>query len=241
MGKKRIKVKESKERWYYGWYIVIAASLITLLTVGFRLGVGPFVKPVMADLGMTRTELSLIMAISALIYGLGMPLAGFLLKRYNTRFVLIAGVIMVCVALVWAITAKGLIPFLLSFGILLSLGLSFLSPVALTPIVSSWFVRQRGKALFNLSTGSMAGIAIMTPLETILINSLSWQKTLLLFAGLFICVVIPCALFVFRDEVPAGADGERSEVAVSIKLMGRYHNWKSPGGTHSRLKPFGRL
>lgn len=44
-------VKESSEGRYYGWYIVSAASLITLLTVGFRLGVGPFVKPVMMDLG----------------------------------------------------------------------------------------------------------------------------------------------------------------------------------------------
>ena len=209
-------VKESSGSRYYGWYIVIAASLITLVTVGFRLGVGPFVKPVMTDLGMSRTEFSFIVAISALIYGLGMPLAGFLLKRYSTRFVLIAGVIMVCCALVWAISAKGMISFLLSFGILLSLGLSFLSPVALTPIVSSWFVRQRGKALFYLSTGSMAGIAIMTPLETILIRLLGWQQTLLLFTGLFICVVVPCALFVFRDEVPEGADGEISEFKVGI-------------------------
>lgn len=213
-------MEESSERWYYGWYIVIAASLITLLTVGFRLGVGPFVKPVMTDLGMTRTEFSLIVAISALIYGSGMPLAGFLLKRYSTRLVLIAGVIMVCGSLVWTISAKGMISFLLSFGILLSLGLSFLSPVALTPIVSSWFVRQRGRALFYLSTGSMAGIAIMTPLEMMLIKSLGWRQTLLLFAGLFICVVIPCALFVFRDEVSEGADGERSEVAVGIKAKG---------------------
>lgn len=210
-------LKESSESRYYGWYIVSAASLITLLTVGFRLGVGPFVKPVMSDLGMTRTEFSLIMAISALIYGLGMPLAGFLLKRYSTRLVLIAGVIIVCGSLVWTISAKGMISFLLSFGILLSLGLSFLSPVALTPIISSWFVRQRGRALFYLSSGSMAGIAIMTPLETLLINFLGWQQTLLLFAGLFVCVVIPCALFVIRDEVPEGADGERSEVAVGIK------------------------
>jgi len=205
-------MEASSEGWYYGWYIVIAASLITLLTVGFRLGVGPFLKPIMTDFGMTRTEFSLIVAISALIYGLGMPLAGFLLKRFSTRLVLLAGVIMVCSSLVWTISAKGTISFLLSFGILLSLGLSFLSPVALTPIISSWFVRQRGRALFYLSSGSMAGIAIMTPLETLLIKFLGWQQTLLLFAGLFICVVIPCALFVFRDEVPEGADGERSNV-----------------------------
>ena len=167
---------------------------------------------------MSRTVFSLIVAASALVYGLGMPLAGILLKRYSTRFVLIAGVVMVDVSLVWTISARGTISFLLSFGILLSLGLSFLSPVALTPIVSSWFVRQRGKALFYLSTGSMAGIAIMSPLETFLIDSLGWQQTLLLFAGLFVFIVIPCALFVMRDEVPEGADMEKSEVEEGIRV-----------------------
>ncbi|MBC2722413.1 MAG: MFS transporter [Desulfosporosinus sp.] len=211
-------VNENSNSKYYGWYIVLAASIITLLTVGFRLGVGPFVKPVIHDLGMSRTEFSLIVAVSALVYGLGMPLAGILLKRYSTRLVLIAGVIMVDVSLVWTIYARGIISFLLSFGILLSLGLSFLSPVALTPIVSNWFVRQRGKALFYLSTGSMAGIAIMSPLETFLIESLGWQQTLFMFAGLFVCIVIPCALFVMRDEVPEGADMKKGEIDEGIKV-----------------------
>ena len=213
-----MNIKENRESRYYGWYIVMAASIITLLTVGFRLGVGPFVKPIMTDLGMTRTDFSLIVAISALVYGIGMPLAGFLLKRYSTRFVLIMGLIMVSSSLIWTIFAKGMISFTMSFGVLLSLGLSFLSPVALTPIISSWFVRQRGRALFYLSSGSMAGIAIMSPLETFLIELVGWQQTLLLFAGLFICIVLPCALFVMRDEVPEGADRVRGKVSGGIKV-----------------------
>lgn len=30
------------ERWYYGWNIVAGATVLTLLTVGMRLGIGPF-------------------------------------------------------------------------------------------------------------------------------------------------------------------------------------------------------
>src|SRR5699024_59097 len=115
--------------------------------------------------------------------------------------------IITCGSILWTISAKSSISFLLSFGILLSLGLSFLSPVALTPIISSWFVRRRGKALFYLATGSMAGIAIVTPLEGILISAIGWQQTFLVFAGLFICIVIPPALFIMHDEPPEGADG----------------------------------
>ncbi|UOQ94816.1 MFS transporter [Halobacillus shinanisalinarum] len=194
-------------RTYYGWYIVASASVIVLLTMGLRMGVGPFVKPIMLDLAMSRTEFSLIVAIGMIVYGLGMPLAASLLKRYNTCFVLLTGLITVSASILWTISSKGFFSFLLSFGVFLSLGLAFLSNITLAPIISKWFVQQRGKALFYLSTGGMAGIAIMTPVSTLLIQLVGWQQTLLLFAGVFICVVLPSAIFVMREHVPEGADG----------------------------------
>jgi len=192
---------------YYGWYIVASASVIVLLTMGLRMGIGPFVKPMMLDLALSRTEFSLIVSIGMIVYGLGMPLAGSLLKRFSTRFVLLTGLLTVCASILWTISSKGLVSFLLSFGIFLSLGLAFLSNITLAPIVSNWFVQQRGKALFYLSTGGMAGIAVMTPVETLLIQLVGWQQTLLIFAGVFICVVLPSSIFVMREDVPEGADG----------------------------------
>ena len=192
---------------YFGWYITMTATLITLLSSGFRMGVGPFVKPLVTDLGMSRTELSFILAVSTLVFGIGMPLAGILLKYYSTRFVLIVGVILDCAAVLGTLTLPGILAFFLMFGVLLSLGLSFTSQVVLTPIISRWFIYQRGKALFYLSTGAMAGIAVMTPLETILINSLGWQRTLIVIAVLLTVIIIPAAFFIMKDEAPEGADG----------------------------------
>jgi MFS family permease len=205
-------LKKKSRGLYFGWYIVFAASLITLLTTGFRLGIGPFVMPIMEDLGITRTDFSMIVSISMLVYGIGMPLAGWLLKYYSTRFVLMSGVLVVSGSIVWTIMSQGIISFLSSFGILLSLGLSFISSVALTPLVNKWFIRQRGKALFYLTTGSMAGIAIMTPLETVLIKAVGWQNTLLIFMGMVICIVIPSSFFIMREDVPPGADGNREKI-----------------------------
>lgn len=192
---------------YYGWYIILASSIIVLLSMGMRMGIGPFVNPVMEDLGLSRTAISIIIAIGMLVYGIGMPIAGSLLKWYSTRTILLIGLFTVCVSILWTINAKGTISFLLSFGILLSLGLSFLSNITLSTIISKWFVVQRGKALFYLTTGGMAGIAVMTPVETLLIESVGWQNTLLIFAGVFICIVIPSALFIMKEDVPEGADG----------------------------------
>ncbi|GAJ99599.1 hypothetical protein JCM19055_2609 [Geomicrobium sp. JCM 19055] len=142
-------------KWYFGWNIVAAATIITLLTVGMRMGMGPFVLPIMQDLNFDRTELSTMIAVGMIVYGMGMPLAGYLVERYSTNFVLRLGILIVTVSCIWTVLATHPFNFFMAFGVFLSLGLAFTSPVALTPVIAKWFTRQRGRALFYLSTGSM--------------------------------------------------------------------------------------
>ena len=198
--------KQESGGWYFGWNIVGAATVLTLFTVGLRMGIGPFFLPMAESLGFSRSLLSGIVAIGMLCYGLGMPLAGYLVSIRGTRFVLLTGTAIVVAASIWTVFARGPLEFLLAFGVALSVGLAFTSPVALTPVISRWFTRQRGMALFFLSTGSMAGIALMTPTLTYAISAVGWQETLLGFAVLFAVLTIPIALFVMRDEAPEHTD-----------------------------------
>lgn len=200
--------------WYFGWNIVAAATLLTLLTVGMRMGVGPFFLPMAQDLGFSRSLLSSIVAIGMLCYGLGMPLAGVLVARHGTRFVLLLGTAIVAASIAWTVKARDPFSFFLAFGVLMSLGLAFTSPVALTPVLTRWFTRRRGMALFFLSTGSMAGIAIMTPALTYAVESTSWQTALLGFAAVFTVLTVPMALFVIRDHAPLHADLTPEQVAA---------------------------
>jgi len=192
--------------WYFGWNIVAGATIATLLTVGLRMCIGPFFLPIAGDLGLSRSMLSAIVAIGMLFYGIGMPLAGHLAGTRGTRFVLLLGTCMVIVALAWTALAHDAINLLLAFGVLLSLGLSFTSPVAFTPVLSRWFTRQRGMAMFFLSTGSMAGIAILTPVFAYAIGAVGWRNTLLGFAAMFAVLMFPIIWFVIRDDAPAQAD-----------------------------------
>jgi hypothetical protein len=72
---------ERSERWYFGWNIVGAAAVLTLLSVGLRLGIGPFFLPVAQDLGFSRSLLAAIVAVGMICYGLAMPVAGWLVAR----------------------------------------------------------------------------------------------------------------------------------------------------------------
>lgn len=200
--------------WYFGWNIVAAATMLTLLTVGMRMGIGPFFLPMVEDLGFSRSLLSGIIAIGMLCYGLGMPLAGYLVSKHGTRPVLLLGNAIVVAASIWTVYARDPVSFLLAFGILLSLGLALASPITLTPVLAKWFVRRRGMALFFLSTGSMAGIAIMTPVLTLAIEAAGWQATILGFAAVYTLFTVPMALLVIRDDAPAHGDQTPEEVAA---------------------------
>lgn len=202
-------------RWYFGWNIVAASAILTLLTVGLRMSIGPFFLPIAEDLGFSRSMLASIIAVGMLFYGIGMPFVGQMVSSWGTRNVLLLGAVMIVVAVFWTVNAEGPVSFLFSFGILLSLGLSFISPVAFTPIIARWFTRQRGAALFFLSTGSMAGIALATPALGYSIPVWGWRDTLVGYGVLLMIITVPLAFFVMRESAP-----EDTDIAPQMKGSG---------------------
>jgi MFS family permease len=204
----------SSSRWYFGWNIVAAAAFLTLLSSGMRLGFGPFFLPMAHDLGFSRSLLASIVAVGMLAYGLAMPVAGALIARFGTRPVLLIGNGLVVASVAWTVATSSALAFLLAFGLLLSVGLAFTSPVALTPVISRWFTQRRGMALFFLSTGSMAGMAVMTPVLALSIEHFGWRYTLAGFAAIFTVFTLPAALFVIRDGAPEETDLSAEEFAA---------------------------
>lgn len=192
--------------WYYGWTIVLSAALLTMITVGMRMSIGPFVIPMSEGLGISRSALSTVIAFGMLIYGVGMPVAGFCVNRLGTRKTLIIGAIIVAISLVITVYTTNQWLFALSYGGLLSFGLAFTSPVAFTQLISSWFIAKRTMALLFLSTGSMAGIAVMTPVFNTLIQSFSWETTLLGYAAVFALLTLIVAFAVVRGTPPENGD-----------------------------------
>jgi MFS family permease len=207
-------------RWYFGWNIVAAAAFLTLLSSGMRLSFGPFFLPMAHDLGFSRSMLASIVAVGMLTYGLAMPLAGALIARHGTRSVLLAGNALVIGSVLWTVNAAGTLSFLLAFGLLLSVGLAFVSPVSLTPVISHWFTQRRGMALFFLSTGSMAGMAVMTPVLSFAIEAFGWRATLVGFAAAFTAFTLPAALFVIRDSAPEHTDLSPADFAAQRARSG---------------------
>src|SRR5262245_63690343 len=84
----------------YGWWIAAAFSVTTFMSTGVRHAVGPFLKPIVADLGIDRASFSIVIALSLFLYGLFMPIAGMALDRFSVRVVTSSGTILLVLSLV---------------------------------------------------------------------------------------------------------------------------------------------
>ena len=77
---------------FYGWWIVIACSILTFYGAGmFFYGFTVFVHPMAKELGWSMALISGAFSLYRLESGIGAPLAGFMLDRIGPRILILAG------------------------------------------------------------------------------------------------------------------------------------------------------
>ncbi len=66
-------------RFFYGWIIVAACALMTMVSSGTLMAFGVFITPMAADLGWSHSTLSFTYAVSSIVSGLGILAVGSLI------------------------------------------------------------------------------------------------------------------------------------------------------------------
>jgi MFS family permease len=185
---------------FYGWWVVAAFSTMTFISTGVRHAVGPFLKPIVADLGLDRASFSAVIALSLFLYGVFMPIAGMLLDRFSVRVVTSVGTVLLVISLVLTAFVRNFWEFAAVYGVLVPLGLAGTGPVIASGVVARWFNKRRGTALSVLGSASMTGMSLLVPLVTWLILTRGWRITYVLIAGGILALVLPLCLLVVRDS-----------------------------------------
>ncbi|MDD5702863.1 MAG: MFS transporter, partial [Dehalococcoidales bacterium] len=182
----------SKPRIFYGWYLVAASWAMTFLLGATSVGI--FFKPMLDEFGWDRATLSLVSSVIMLIFAALYPLLGRLIDRLGPRIM-----ISVCIgSQIISNVINGLAANLLQIYI----GRLFweLKPVhGVQVLINRWFVKNRGRALGILSTGTPLGTLLMTPLSQYLITIWGWRETLFFWAGISALVFIPLT-FMIRNK-----------------------------------------
>jgi len=185
---------------FYGWWIVAAFSVTTFMSTGVRHAVGPFLKPIVADLGIDRASFSIVIALSLFLYGLFMPIAGMALDRFSVRVVTSAGTILLVLSLVLTAMVRNFWEFAAVYGVLVPIGLAGTGPVIASGVVARWFNKRRGTALSVLGSASMTGMSFLVPAITWLIITRGWRMTYVVIGAIILVIVMPLCLWVFRDS-----------------------------------------
>src|SRR5207247_8259340 len=184
---------------FYGWWVVAAFSVTTFLSTGIRHAVGPFLKPIVADLGLDRASFSAVIALSLFLYGVFMPIAGMALDRFSVRVVTSVGTVLLVISLVLTAFVRNFWEFAAVYGVLVPLGLAGTGPVIASGVVARWFNKRRGTALSVLGSASMTGMSLLVPLVTWLILTRGWRVTYVVIAGAMLVVPAPVCPRVLRD------------------------------------------
>src|ERR1700730_11464670 len=182
-----------------GYWVVLALSLIVLLSMGIRFAIGPFLKPVSAELAIDRGTFPLVISLSLFLYGAFMPLVGRVVDRFGSRVVCSVGAVVMAASLVAAARMTTLWEFYLYYAVVGSLGLAATGHVMGSVALARWFVRRRGLAMSTLGAAGMAGMALVVPVAMWCILRYGWRATFVILGVGSLAIMLPLTLWVLRD------------------------------------------
>lgn len=185
---------------FYGWHVTAVFAVMVFASAGIRHAVGPFLKPMVADLQVDRASFSLVIALGLFLYGVFMPAVGVLVDRLGARLVTSAGCVVLAAALVLTAYCRTIWELAAVYGVLAALGLSATGPVVANAVVSRWFIARRGTAVSVLGSAAMAGMSLMVPALAFMILTLGWRATYVALGVLVLVGLLPLCLLVLRDS-----------------------------------------
>jgi len=200
---------------FYGWWVVAACFLIAVYTSGVvSYGFTAVFVPIATEFNWSYTTVSLASSLRHMEVGLFSPFVGFLLTRFSTRKVLLAGGVITGFSVILLATTHSLLTFFGTFAVI-SVGMSAVSTVTMMTAVSRWFDRRLGVAM-GIATCGFGFSGVMVPVVNAIVQSQGWRMAMtILGVGMFF-IVVPLALIVRNRPEDYGMlpDGDASLTPV---------------------------
>ena len=185
---------------YYGWMILLVGSLGMFMTVpGQTVGVSVFLDSIIADLGITRTTVSLMYTFATLAGSLALPFVGRYIDAKGPRLAVVGIAALFALACTFMGLAAGPVMLFLGFVLIRGLGQGSLSMVSVH-VINLWFIRRRGLALGLSGLGFMLSFAVFPPLIDALIEVFSWRGAYIALGVMVAVTILPLGAIFFRTR-----------------------------------------
>ncbi len=182
------------------WGVVAAATVGLVFSLGTLLvyTFGVFVRPLSAEFGWSRTQLSLGVAVSQYTLALSSPFWGLLIDRFGPRVIVLSSV--VCLSAL--VASLSLLTSSIWHYYLVFAAISFTAggatPVGYCAILVRRFQRHLGLALGLALMGVGIGAALLPPLSQALTANFGWRQAWVVLGALTLLVTFPAALIATR-------------------------------------------
>ena len=198
----------SARRIYYGWWVVVTASVFHALFGGlYHTGLSVYFLPFKRTFEISSTQLSLAFAIRTLEGGLEGPLVGYLVDKVGPKAIVIFGVVAGGIGFILLSLTQSFPMFLVVFLGFLTIGFS--TPFhGITAAINDWFRKSLGTAMSLAAVGSAIGGFLITPLVAWIIFNFGWRVAASTSGVLILVIGIPLSFLVRRPKVGEAAQEE---------------------------------
>jgi MFS family permease len=189
-----------REGIFYGWWIVLAGTLIFMVSSGIGFyGHGVFLDPIRTLHGWSKTNVSSAITLYFFTAGVTGIVVGRQVDKFGPTRLLVSGSLVVGIAFVLLSRVHTLWQ-LRAVYLLMAIGWSGTSAIPVNALIINWFILKRGKAMSLVMTGLSVGGIVMVPLAAFLITRWGLKVALPVLGGMFWAVIIPLALFVIKQR-----------------------------------------
>ena len=159
-------------------FIIFISAITIAVAMGARQSFGLLLQPISETLSTGRETFSLAMAIQNILFGI--PLAGILADKLGPRWVVAAGAAIYAAGFALLSFASSTASLYIGLGGMVGLALSATSYVVILGAVAQVVPPERRGSAFGIVTaaGSFGTFAIVPGVQWLL-NTVSWQATLL--------------------------------------------------------------
>ncbi|MDP7588743.1 MAG: MFS transporter [Dehalococcoidia bacterium] len=199
---------------FYGWWLVAVAGFIMVVTsVPVFQAIAVWSVALEAQFGWSRTQLGLALSFTRIEGSLTGPIAGYLVDRMGTRFMVFSGLLILTMGFYLFSQVQNLWMFYLAYFIM-SVGQGQAGWITVMTLLNHWFVRHRGMAMGLAMMGMGIGALILVPLIAWLIDPeadrLGWRRTaeILAVVTLVSAIVLPKIIRNKPEDVGDYPDGE---------------------------------
>jgi MFS family permease len=198
---------EARRSLHYGWILLVAVVFVMLAGSGIRAVFGVFIKPIEAEFGWTRQQLSGAAALSLFVLGAVGPAVGWLADTWGPRRVMLLSSAVLGIGTVLASFVGHLWQLYASAGVLMAMGSGGLGMATSSSVAARWFVARRGLILGILGGAMSAGQMLIVPLSMVIIRLYGWRASFFWLGVGVLVLAIPVVLaFVQNDPKDKGLE-----------------------------------